>query len=435
MPTLSRFFFLRVAICSLAIAALAFPLSAQAAAKDETSRERNIDELKRFSQVLNIVERYYVNEAERSKLIDGALKGMLQGLDPHSTLLNKEEYKEMRETTSGEFFGVGIEITLDGNQVTVVTPIEDTPAYRAGVKPGDVILSIDGQTTLDMSLQDVVSRIRGPKGTEVEIIFMQKEAKAPTTLKIKRDAIPLISVKTRELEEGYYWVRLTRFSERTTTELTDALKDMTKDGKLKGIVLDLRNNPGGLLDQAVKVSDLFLKEGMIVSMRGRDSNSTQEFHATDQAADVTVPLVVLVNAGSASAAEIVAGALGDQKRAMLLGERTFGKGSVQHIIAMADGSGVKLTVALYYTPSGRSIQAEGIEPDIVAPFEPPREDKSPSFSLREQDLRRHLEVNTQDDEKKDAKKEQGAKEFLDRDNQLRMALQFVKSLPKLRQIN
>ena len=435
MPTFSRSFSLRVVVCSLAIAALAFPLSAQAAAKDETSRERNIDELKRFSQVLNIVERYYVNEAERSKLIDGALKGMLQGLDPHSTLLNKEEYKEMRETTSGEFFGVGIEITLDGNQVTVVTPIEDTPAYRAGVKPGDVILSIDGQTTLDMSLQDVVSRIRGPKDTEVEIMFMQKEAKAPTTLKIKRDAIPLISVKTRELEEGYYWVRLTRFSERTTAELTDALKDMNKGGKLKGIVLDLRNNPGGLLDQAVKVSDLFLKDGMIVSMRGRDANSTQEFHATDQAADVTVPLVVLVNAGSASAAEIVAGALGDQKRAMLLGERTFGKGSVQHIIAMADGSGVKLTVALYYTPSGRSIQAEGIEPDIVAPYEPPREDKTPSFSLREQDLRRHLEVNTSEDEKKDAKKEQGAKEFLDRDNQLRMALQFVKSLPKLRQIN
>ncbi len=438
-------FLFRCSLCGLALSALAagmflFAPAAPAAVKtvtqsDASSRERNIDELKRFSQVLNIVERYYVNEADRAKLIDGALKGMLQGLDPHSTLMNKEEYKEMRETTSGEFFGVGIEITLDGNQVTVVSPIEDTPAYRAGVKPGDVILSIDGQPTLDMSLQDVVSRIRGPKDTEVEIMFMQKEAQKPVTLKIKRDAIPLISVKARELEDGYYWVRLTRFSERTTTELLEALKDVNKDGKLKGIVLDLRNNPGGLLDQAVKVADVFLKEGQIVSMRGRDPQSNQEFNATAQPTDVTVPLVVLVNAGSASAAEIVAGALGDQKRAMLIGERTFGKGSVQHIIALADGSGVKLTVALYYTPSGRSIQAEGIEPDIVVPFELPREEKTPSFSLREQDLRRHLEVNNKDDAKKDDKKADEAKDFLERDNQLRMALQLVKSLPRLRQIH
>jgi len=432
MPTLFRVLFF-VAMSASLLHAPAFAVTK--VVTQNPVKERDIDELKRFSQVLNIIERYYVNEAERSKLIEGALKGMLQGLDPHSTLLNKEEYKEMRETTSGEFFGIGIEITLENNQVTVVTPIEDTPAYRAGLKPGDIILSIDGQPTLDMTLQDVVSRIRGPKGTEVEIMYLAKESKTPNTVKIKRDSIPLVSVKARPLEEGYYWVRLTRFSERTTQELLDALKDIGKEGPLHGIVLDLRNNPGGLLDQAVKVSDVFLSDGVIVSMRGREPQSNQEFKATPQSTDVTVPVVVLVNAGSASAAEIVAGALGDQKRAMLVGERTFGKGSVQHIIALGDGSGVKLTVALYYTPSGRSIQAEGIVPDIVVPFEVPRDDNKPSFSLREQDLRRHLEVNAEKDgDKKQTKKLEEAREFLERDNQLRMGLEFVKSLPKLRQI-
>ena len=423
-------------------------------------KEKSIDELKRFSQVLNIVERHYVNEATRNELIDGAVKGMLQSLDPHSTLLSKDEFKDMKETTSGEFFGIGIEITMESNQVVVVTPIEDTPAHKAGFKSGDIILSVDGQPTMDMSLQEVVSRIRGPKDTEVEIVFMRRDDKSPTTITIKRDAIPLVSVKARELEPGYFWVRLTRFSERTTPELRDALDDINKKGPPKGIVLDLRSNPGGVLDQAVKVADCFLKEGLIVSMRGRDEQASREFRATEQKTDVTSSIVVLVNAGSASAAEIVAGALGDQKRALLLGERTFGKGSVQHIIALPDGSGVKLTVALYYTPSGRSIQAEGIDPDIFVPFEMPRDEdaKTPSRFLREQDLRRHLEVDrsgkakeaapdtakervsTRDKGKKTAKEKKPdsisaeAWEFLERDNQLRMGLQFVKNLPKLRQI-
>jgi carboxyl-terminal processing protease len=255
-------------------------------------------------------------------------------------------------------------------------------------------------------------------------------------------------------------MRLTRFSERTTQELLDALDDANKKGSLKGLVLDLRSNPGGLLDQAVKTADCFLKDGLIVSVRGRDEQANREFQATDQKTDIKVPLVVLVNAGSASAAEIVAGALGDQKRALLIGERTFGKGSVQHIIPLPDASGVKLTVALYYTPSGRSIQAEGIEPDIVVPFEMPRDEdgKTPSRFLREQDLRRHLEVDRNGKAKEsdnDADKERqsvsgkgkkpqkekkpdavstDAWEWLERDNQLRMGLQFVKNLPKLRQI-
>lgn len=364
----------------------------QAFAAGEDSR---FDALKRFSQVLDIVERYYVKETPRPDLVNGALKGMLESLDPHSTMLSKEEFKDMQESTSGEFFGIGIEITMENNQLTVVTPIEDTPADKGGMKSGDIILAVGGKPTLEMTLQEAVSHIRGPKGSEVVLTILHRDSKEPVDLRIKRDAIPLISVKSRELEPGYYWVRLTRFSERTTQELLDALSDAKRKGPIKGIILDLRNNPGGLLDQAVSVSDAFLNKGVIVSMRDRQEETAREFVAKPQDTDIIdTPLVVLVNGGSASASEIVAGALGDQKRALLVGERTFGKGSVQNIIPLSDGSGLKLTVALYYTPSGRSIQAEGIMPDLEVPFEAPKEKPAPLSSLRmirEKDLNKHLE--------------------------------------------
>ena len=408
------------------------------AAKDAPSAR--FDALKRFSQVLNLVERNYVKDVTQADLVNGAVKGMLQGLDPHSTFMDTEEYKEMQETTSGEFFGVGIEISMENNQVVVVTPIEDTPAFRAGLKSGDVILTIDGQPTQELSLQEVVSRIRGPKGTEVELGILHSDSKIPQNVRITRDAIPLISVKSTKLEDGFYWVRVTRFSERTTDELKEALANANKESKatggVQGIVLDLRNNPGGLLDQAVSVSDVFLQNGVIVSIKGRKSNSNRVYEAKPQADDVRVPMVVLVNAGSASASEIVAGALRDQKRALILGERSFGKGSVQNIIPLADGSGLKLTVALYYTPNGSSIQAEGIVPDFEVVFEQPRaEDKDKRPHLREQDLNRHLE-NSKDKKAKKGKKDpaEEGKDQLARDNQLRMALQMVKSLPKLRDI-
>lgn len=403
-----------------------------------------LEALKRFSQVLDMVERFYVKDVPSKDLVHGALKGMLEDLDPHSTLLSAEEYKEMQETTSGEFYGIGVEITSEANQLTVVTPIEDTPADKAGLKAGDIIYSVNGKLTQELTLQEAVSQIRGPKGTEVELTLVRRDAKEPITVRIKRDAIPLISVKSKVLEPGFHWVRVTRFSERTTPDLLDALKDAAKakDG-LKGIVLDLRNNPGGLLDQAVGVADAFLSDGVIVSMRGRQDEANREFRARKQSSDVTVPVVVLVNAGSASASEIVAGALGDRKRALLVGEPTFGKGSVQNIIPMSDGSGLKITVALYYTPSGRSIQAEGIVPDLEIPFEPQKKEEDPLSSLRftrEKDLNRHLE-NTPTDGKgksekseKDRKDEAESRDMLARDNQLRMALQMVKSLPKIRDI-
>ncbi len=407
------------------------------------AEEEKFDSLKRFSQVLDIVERHYVKETTSKELLDGAIKGMLEGLDPHSTFMTPDEYKEMQENTSGEFSGVGIEISSENGQVTVVSPIEDTPAFRAGILPGDIILAIDGEPTQELSLQEVVTLIRGPKGTVVELDILHADSNIPETVSIIRDSIPLISVKVKELEDGYYWLRITRFSERTTDELHEAIENSNLD-KMKGIVLDMRNNPGGLVDEAVSVSDTFLSKGSIVSIRGRDNTSLREYKSKKQSSDVTIPLVVLVNAGSASASEIVAGALRDHKRAVILGEKTFGKGSVQNIIPLSDGSGLKLTVALYYTPNGQSIQAEGIVPDIEVPFEPVEKEeiKSPRF-LREKDLSRHLESKEEREKnKKEAKSSDKGKskkdddigEQLAKDNQLRMALEFVRSLPNIQQI-
>ena len=400
------------------------------------SADADYDALRRFSQVLDMVEQYYVKDVEQKERIDGALKGMLQGLDPHSTLLSTKEFQEMQESTNGEFFGVGVEITMENGQVLVVAPIEDTPGYRAGLRSGDIIVAVDGQYTMEMSLSEASSKMRGKRGTEVELLVLHKGEQRPVTMRIKREAIPVVSVKARELEPGYHWIRLTRFSGRTTQELLDALRDAKKND-IKGIVLDLRNNPGGLLDQSVSVSDVFLKDGVIVSIRGREEGNSRSYSAKSQADDVDVPMVVLVNAGTASAAEIVAGALRDQKRALILGERTFGKGSVQNIIPLPDGTGLKLTVALYYTPSGKSIQAEGIVPDFELAWEAPREQDKSDLSLREQDLSRHLEQagkNGKSRKKADDKAAEENEQLLARDNQLRMALQFVKTLPALRQL-
>lgn len=423
------------ALLGLALLGGGSPVLAAAASASDAKYE----DLRRFSQVLDLVERNYVKDVSRADLINGALKGMLSALDPHSTFMTPEEYKEMHENTAGEFFGVGIEMTLENGQVTVLTPIDDTPAFRAGVQPGDLILSINGQPTQELSLSEVASRIRGPKGTEVELTLLRTNSKTPHTVRIVRDAIPLVSVKSRKLEDGYYWVRLSRFAEPTSDELRKALAQAVKDSKkdgLRGIVLDLRNNPGGLLDQAVEVSDMFLSSGDIVSIKGRDNAMQRVYTARQQPDDMAdVPLVVLINAGSASASEIVAGALRDHKRALIVGERSFGKGSVQNLIPLMDKSGLKLTVALYYTPNGSSIQAEGIVPDVDVPFEAPREQdkETERFLVREKDLNRHLENSKQSGQGKDKAANEG-REQLERDNQLRMALNLVKSLPRMRNI-
>ena len=413
------------------------------AAKDarQAPQASKFDSIRRFGQVLDIVEQSYVKEVGQSDLIDGAIKGMLQGLDPHSSFLSAEEYKEMQETTSGEFFGIGIEFSMENGQVTVVSPIEDTPAFKAGMQTGDVILLIDGQSTQEMTMQEVVTRLRGPKNTGVDLTVLHANSKKPVKMHLIRDAIPLVSVKSRRLEDGYYWVHVTRFSEKTTEELHEALAKAEKESKpkggLKGIVLDLRGNPGGLLKQAVSVADTFLTKGTIVSIKGRSESMARTYSASPEATDVHVPMVVLINAGSASASEIVAGALRDQKRAAIIGERSFGKGSVQNIIPLADGSALKLTIALYYTPNGSSIQAEGIVPDIEIPLAASsREDGDARYIVREQSLNRHLENKGKNKEDKDKPDEDtDVSEQLAKDNQLRLALQIVKDMPRLTAIH
>jgi len=393
----------------------------------------NYEALKRFSQVLHLIEQNYVQKKDRQELIKGAIQGMLQELDPHSSYIDLDEFKLMQEEFSGEFGGIGIHIGMKDKKLMVIAPIEDTPAYKAGLKAGDLILEINGESTQGITLTEAVNKIRGPKGEPVELTILHKDAQKPVKVKIIRDTIPIHSVKSKELEPGYLYLRIIDFKANTTKELKKEIQKYTTKQNLKGIILDLRNNPGGLLDQAVSVSDLFLSDGLIVYTQGRNKESRKEYFAHKQKDDVTCPLVVLINAGSASASEIVAGALKDQKRALLLGEKTFGKGSVQTIIPLSDGSAIKLTVALYYTPKGRSIQAEGVEPDLNIPFEPPRPKGTNNHAFREENLTKHLEnPDKKNDKEKEKREKLKAKEMLEKDNQLRMALELVKTLPTIK---
>jgi carboxyl-terminal processing protease len=394
--------------------------------------------LKRFSRVLDIVETHYVQNITRKELITDAIKGMLQQLDPHSTYMTDDEFKDMQINTSGEFGGIGIEISMENGRLIVVSPIEDTPAYKAGLKSGDFILEVDGETTQDMTLMQAVKRIRGPKGSKVTLTILHEGSQKPEEVAITRGTIPIISVKSQVLEDGYLYIRLTRFNENTTHDMREKLQEYAKKHPLKGIVLDLRNNPGGLLDQAVSVADTFLSKGLIVYIQGRNADQRKDYPAQNDKADLKTPLVVLINPGSASASEIVAGALQDHNRALLIGERTFGKGSVQTLIPLADGSGIKLTTALYYTPSGRSIQAEGIEPDVKVPFmaPAPKDDKNPRRFIREKNLTRHLKNINGDHEndESDEGESADAARMLEKDNQLRLGLELVKELPRMKKI-
>ena len=394
--------------------------------------EERYSPLKRFSQVLDLVERYYVQDVDRNEMIQGAIQGMLHELDPHSSFMNQDAFREMQIDTSGEFTGIGIEISLVEGRLTVVSPIEDTPAFREGLKSGDHILEIDGHSTQDITIMDAVKLIRGPRGTTVDLTIMSKDETAPRTVTITRDVIPMHTVKLFELEPGVLLIRLTSFKETTMDDLRAAL-DRFVPGQRVGLILDLRNNPGGLLNQAVAVADAFLDEGKIVYTKGRSAQAEMNFDASPSVLDKETPMVVLINAGSASASEIVAGALQDHGRALILGEQTFGKGSVQTIIPLADGSGIKLTTAIYYTPSGRSIQAKGIDPDISVPFVVLSEDQKDGRMplVREGDLSRHLENGPIPPDQSDQPRPQ-ALEMLERDNQLRLALEMVKAMPRLK---
>lgn len=346
-----------------------------------------------FTEVLRQVEENYVEPRESKMLIEGAIKGMMESLDPHSTYMTKEEYDDLRVETQGSFTGVGMHITVRDNILTVISPIEDTPAFKAGIKAGDKIIKIDEKTTLDMTSTEAVKLIRGPKGSSVKITISRKGEDKPLIFNIIRDIIPLQSVRGFRLEHDIGYVRITNFQGNTTDELLEALDKVEKEKPINGLILDLRDNPGGLLAQAIGVSDIFLDSGVIVSTKGRISEQDIIESAIKDESDRKYPVVVVVSGGSASASEIVAGALQDNKRALILGTRTFGKGSVQTILPLSDGSGLRLTTARYYTPSGRSIQVSGIEPDIELEYAPLPEKDEEDFSnlLREEDLDNHME--------------------------------------------
>jgi carboxyl-terminal processing protease len=365
-----------------------------------------------FTDVMSIVKKSYVEDVDTKKLIYGAINGMLSSLDPHSSFMPPDTYKEMKIDTKGAFGGLGIEISIKEGVLTVISPIEDTPAFKAGIKAGDMILKIDEKFTKDLNINDAVKRMRGQKGSKVVLTIMRDGFEKPKEYPIIRDIIQVKSVRSSLMDGGYAYVRIAQFQEKTDDDLSKALKTMKEEfkGELKGLILDMRNDPGGLLDQAVKVADHFVPEGqMIVYTEGREKDSKMQFTSKRGGKEPNFPIVVLINGGSASASEIVAGALQDHKRAIILGTQSFGKGSVQTIIPLSDDSGLRLTTARYYTPKGRSIQAKGITPDItVEAIELPKATaKKDSLHLREKDLENHFESEDKSgagDVKKDEKK-------------------------------
>jgi len=429
--------------------ALGFFLAGQWVPNVSAVPRQDYESLEAFTNILSIVKKNYVEEVETKNLVNGAINGMLNSLDPHSAYLTPELYKDLQMDTQGRFGGLGIEITVKGGVLTVVSPIEDTPAFKAGIKPGDMIFKIEDEFTKDMTLVDAVKKMRGPKGTKINLSIKREGVPELIDFTLVRDTIRVQSVRSRVLESGYGYIRLAQFQERSDRDVQKALEKLAAEKSgLKGLVLDLRNNPGGLLTQAVRVADLFLDSGLIVYTEGRIESQKQKYFAQKDGSWMDFPIVVLVNGGSASASEIVAGALQDHKRAVVLGTKTFGKGSVQTILPLDDNSALRLTTARYFTPSGRSIQATGIVPDIVVDATPqqdgkPDEKKRPM--LREENLPGHLpspqSAPGQQPDQGDKEKEKlvppsapTGDESIDNDAQLKRALDLLKSWDVFKQL-
>ena len=339
------------------------PLAAQPAGNSAVD-DLPLEEIQTFAEVFERIKRGYVEEVDDRTLLRNAMRGMLSELDPHSAYLDEDEYQSLRESTQGEFGGIGIEVGTENGQLMVITPIDDTPASRAGLLSRDIIIGIDGTPTDSMSLQEAVGMMRGEPGSQLRISVLRAGEDAPREFTLTREIIRSESVKHEMLAPGYGYLRISQFQSRTTQQARQAIERMGREQPLEGLILDLRNNPGGVLQAAVGVADLFLDEGLIVYTEGRLSDTEMSFSASPATPAGDVPLVVLINSGSASAAEIVAGALQDQRRGVIMGTESFGKGSVQQIMPLGNGEGLKLTTALYYTPNGRSIQAQGITPDV-----------------------------------------------------------------------
>ncbi|MCX5854068.1 MAG: S41 family peptidase [Deltaproteobacteria bacterium] len=392
-----------------------------------SAADRNIyKNLKTFNEVLKMVEKNYVEEMDTKALIDGAINGMMKSLDPHSSYMTADMYKELEVETRGSFGGIGIEITIKKDVLTVVSPIEDTPAFLAGVKAGDQIIRIDGKSTKDITIMEAVKKLRGAKDSKVTITIMRENMAKPKDIVLTRSVIKIKSVKSKIYDDNIGYIRIASFQERTVDDLRKTLEEIdTKARTPRGLVLDLRNNPGGLLHQAVAVSDVFLKSGVIVTTKGRAKSMETMSMAKEDGHEPTCPIVILVNEGTASAAEIVSGALQDNGRAIVVGTQTFGKGSVQTVIPLEGGSALKLTTAKYYTPKGRSIQAEGITPDIVVKYVKPSEDKeSTDDFIRERDLKGHIEPKKENgpNSEKSHKNDDTIP-----DNQLKTAIDIIKS--------
>jgi carboxyl-terminal processing protease len=429
--------------------ALGFFLAGQWVPNVSAVPRQDYESLEAFTNILSIVKKNYVEEVETKNLVNGAINGMLNSLDPHSAYLTPELYKDLQMDTQGRFGGLGIEITVKGGVLTVVSPIEDTPAFKAGIKPGDMIFKIEDEFTKDMTLVDAVKKMRGPKGTKINLSIKREGVPELIDFTLMRDTIRVQSVRSRVLESGYGYIRLAQFQERSDRDVQKALEKLAAEKSgLKGLVLDLRNNPGGLLTQAVRIADLFLDSGLIVYTEGRIESQKQKYFAQKDGSWIDFPMVVLVNGGSASASEIVAGALQDHKRAVVLGTKTFGKGSVQTILPLDDNSALRLTTARYFTPSGRSIQATGIVPDIVVDATPqqdgkPDEKKRPM--LREENLPGHLTSPQpspgQQPDQGDKEKEKlvppsapTGDESIDNDAQLKRSLDLLKSWDVFKQL-
>lgn len=400
--------------------------------------EERYADLQLFAKVLNLVEQYYVETVDLKKLIYGGIKGVLRELDPHTNFMPPDIYKEFESETSGEFGGIGIEMTVQNGTLIVISPIEDTPAWNAGIQAGDKIVSIDGEPTKGMSLVEVGKKMKGKTGVKIKLGIMRDGLDKAKVYTITRGIVKIHSVKYMDMQDGYAYIRLTSFIENSSKEMAKALQEHEKRNKLsRGLILDLRKNPGGLLEQAIQISDLFLDSGTIVSTMGRNKKEKEVVYAKKAGTLPNFPIIILIDEYSASASEILAGALRDNKRALIMGRRSFGKGSVQSVIKLGDGSALKLTVGRYYTPSGRSIQAEGIQPDVELPVVAPEvfeQMNAKQQVKREQDIQGHL-LNESEHEKVVETEEEGKKKapinprekILKEDYQVQQALNQLKA--------
>ena len=392
-----------------------------------------LNEIRIFTEIFSKIKSDYVENIEDSTLLKNAIRGMLQGLDPHSAYLDKDAYKELQEGTSGEFGGLGIEVGYEDGFVKVISPIDDTPAKRAGIKAGDLIIRLDGKSVKGISLMEAVKMMRGKPGSEIELTILRGGEEKPFNVTIVRDIITVKNIKAETIESAFGYIRISNFQIHTVDDLSKALVKLENENNnmLKGLVLDLRNNPGGLLNAAVGVSDLFLDEGLIVYTEGRVKGSKLKFNAKPSEMFKDIPIIVLVNGGSASASEIVAGALQDHRRAIIMGERTFGKGSVQTILPMNDETALKLTTARYYTPSGRSIQASGIEPDMIVKnikFDVKQNNNMGNGLIKESDLTGHLDSEVTKNDSNQKKDNVDNSSLAETDYQLYEALNVLKGL-------